>query len=217
MSLLVVIFTRYPLPGETKTRLIPALGEGGAAKLQKKMTERIFETAERFASACERPVSLEVRHEGGHAHQLRAWLGSSANCLPQSGGDLGARLKETFEAAWSNGYQTAIVAGSDIPGITAGHLEAARMSLRERDVVLGPARDGGYYLIGLRRRGWGRAASALFTNIAWSTNEVLSTTLSRAARANLSVALLDELSDVDRPSDLPVWTSLTGALPTAEE
>jgi rSAM/selenodomain-associated transferase 2 len=109
-------------------------------------------------------------------------------------------MELAFAESFEQGMKRVVVVGTDIPGLRPVHLARAFHALRCRDVVVGPARDGGYYLIGLRR-----PARDLFHGIPWGTGEVLKRTLDAAAASGRSVILLDPLDDVDRPEDIPVW------------
>ena len=118
--------------------------------------------------------------------------------LPQRGGDLGARMRRTFLHLLRQGYGGVVLVGGDSPTIPASRLVEACRALRAgADLVLGPARDGGYYLVGLRRD-----RPPLFRRVAWGTAGVLRTTLRRARRAHLGIRLLKPWYDVDRSADL---------------
>ena len=199
----LIIFTRYPEPGKTKTRLIPALGEKGAADLQRRMTEHLFSKMSRLFPS--RSRSIEIRYEGGNETRIRSWLGTDFTYHPQPPGNLGNRMRISFDEAFRGGAEKAIIIGTDIPGITAEIAKNAFQQLRRHDLVLGPARDGGYYLIGVQKGSWPRANPILFENIAWGTGEVLSQTLAAAGKMGLSHMLLETLDDVDRPEDLDIW------------
>ena len=205
----LVVFTRHPEPGTTKTRLIPALGPRGAADLQRRMTAQALATARRWAEG--QPVDIEVRFEGGGMDSMRRWLGPAYACRPQGPGDLGARMRRALEEAFSSGAARTVIVGSDCPAASAAHLRLAFAGLSDHDLVLGPARDGGYYLIGARG-----GAPDVFAGVAWGTGDVLAQTLAAAGRAGLSAALLDELPDVDRPEDLAA-TCLAAGLPADDE
>jgi uncharacterized protein len=194
----IIIFTRYPEPGKTKTRLIPVLGAEGAADLQRRMAEHVLVQAQDLAAR--REVSLEVCYEGGDEALLSRWLGSRFSYCEQRAGDLGIRMHAAFKEAFLKGSEKVLIVGTDCPGLTDNILETAFEELREHDVVLGPARDGGYYLIGLKR-----LCPSLFHDIQWGTHEVLARTLEVAHRNGLSVKLVDLMNDVDRPEDLEVW------------
>ncbi len=194
----LIVFTRYPEPGQTKTRLIPALGPEGAAELHGLMTGRVLLRARQFAANAR--VSLEVRHDGGTAGDMAAWLGADLAFRSQGDGDVGRRMARALKAALDDGAGAAVLVGTDCPDISPRIIEDAFRALADHDLVLGPAEDGGYYLIGVTRD-----APGLFEDMTWSTDRVLRDTLDRADRLGLKTALVDRLTDVDRPGDLPVW------------
>ncbi len=204
----IIVFTRYPEPGHTKTRLIPALGPEGAAQLQRQMTEHALSQVRQLRHIYPQPVSVDVRYTGGRLAQMQAWLGSDWHYMPQGDGDLGCRLEHAVVEAFVNGAERAIAIGIDCPGLGAPRLAEALHELRSHDVVLGPATDGGYYLIGTRHR-----VPELFQNIAWSTAVVFQQTIEQAQRLGQSVKVLDQLADVDRPEDLSTWVNATQTLP----
>lgn len=194
----LIVFTRYPEAGKAKTRLIPALGAEGAAQLQRQMTEHTIAQVKVLAAAY--PLSIEVRYAGGDRNLMQTWLGPDAAYRPQSSGDLGIRMADAFQAAFEEQVEHAITIGTDCPGVDAAKLAQAFAALQHHDLVLGPATDGGYYLIGLRR-----FVPDLFVGIAWSTEQVFQHTIGIARALGLSTAVLAPLTDVDRPEDLSVW------------
>ena len=143
----LIVFTRYPEPGTAKTRLIPLLGADGAADLQRKMTEHTLLQVKRLST--QRALSVEIRYEGGNKNLMQTWLGQNFEYRPQSSGDLGQRMKRSFEDAFGAGATTAVIIGTDIPEITEGIIEKAFVVLQQKNMALGPAKDGGYYLIKL--------------------------------------------------------------------
>lgn len=194
----VVVFARYPVPGKTKTRLIPRLGEGGAAALQDAMTRHTLVQVAGIVRT--RGVETEVCFTGGDSSEMAKTFGREWTYAPQGDGDLGQRMHHAIRRAFARGSQRVLVIGTDCPGITAASLQIAFDALRDHDLVVGPAADGGFYLIGLRQ-----PFAGLFAGIAWGTNAVLSQLLASASRLRLSVSYLATLHDVDRPEDLPVW------------
>ena len=191
----IVIFTRFPVQGATKTRLIPLLGSERAANLQRNMTEHIVATAKKAAHT--RSASLEIQYDGCKESDIAGWLGTDLSYAEQVGADLGTRMHSAFESAFENGFRKMVLIGSDCPGITNSLLESAFDMLSQCDAVLGPAEDGGYYLVGLRN-----SCPGLFANISWGTGSVLEQTVAAAQRCGLSVKLTDRLNDIDRPEDL---------------
>src|SRR5919199_1685885 len=194
----LIIFTRYPEPGKTKTRLIPVLGAEGAATLQRKMTEDKLAEVEKLQAFY--PLPVEVHFAGGNEQLMQDWLGSSIIYRRQSEGDIGCRMASAFQACFQAGMNSVVLIGTDCPDLNAKLIAQAFQELDQHDLVLGPAQDGGYYLIGLHR-----LIPELFTGISWSTAEVLKQTQSIAQKIELAVAYLPLLSDIDRPEDLSVW------------
>ncbi|MEL6441315.1 MAG: TIGR04282 family arsenosugar biosynthesis glycosyltransferase [Cyanobacteria bacterium J06621_8] len=198
MSETLIIFTRYPEPGKTKTRMIPALGAKGAAELQRKMTEHTLGNVERLAAL--RDLIVKVYFSGGNQQLMAEWLGEDWQYTPQASGDLGKKLQGAFKEAFQLGSQQVVIIGIDCPDIDQITLNQAFNSLQNHDLVLGVAEDGGYYLIGLNQ-----VYSELFTNIAWGSDQVLRQTIDIAQELKLKVDYLPTLSDVDYPKDLPIW------------
>ncbi len=193
----LIIFTRYPQPGATKTRLIPALGAEGAADLQRQLTEKVVAEARQLRRGG--GLDIEIRHAGGDAGSMAVWLGNDLRYADQGPGDLGRRMATAFADGFAAGAGAMVLVGSDIPALTEAVLAAAFEALGRADLVLGPAADGGYYLVGLRL-----PRPELFTGVAWGSAGVCAETLERAATAGLVTVLLEELRDVDRPEDLPL-------------
>ena len=190
-----MLLTRYPEAGKTKTRLIPHLGAQRAALLQRRMTEYLV--SELRPPQQDSPWALEVHFAGGSVGEMRRWLGTELTYRAQPGGDLGDRLQQTFAQGFRQQRERIVVIGSDCPAITASHVEQAFQALQRHQVVLGPAQDGGYYLVGLSG-----PCDPLFQNIAWSTPQVFEQTMAIVTRLQLSLATLEPLPDIDRPEDL---------------
>ncbi len=199
----LILFTRYPEPGTTKTRLIPHLGPGGAADIQRQMTAHIV--AQALPLKASRNLNVEVRYDGGDELRMRAWLGDALTYRPQGIGDIGRRMARAFRDARDRGYTSIVVIGADIPEMTTVLLNRAFEMIENDTIVLGPAADGGYYLIGLPSRVIARQVPDLFCDMAWGTATVLPETCRRLQRKGLDYTLLETLNDVDRPADLPIW------------
>ncbi len=193
----LAVFTRFPEPGRVKTRLIPALGPQGAADLHALMVRRTLDRVAEFRRA--RDVDAQVWHAGASPRQFAERFGDSFPGCVQPDGDLGARMHNAFGAMLRRS-SAGIIIGTDCPELSAGILHSAFEALRTHDLVLGPATDGGYYLIGLRR-----PVPDLFTGMAWSTGAVRAETVRRASALGLSIHLLPALADVDVPEDLGIW------------
>ncbi|MBK8915373.1 MAG: TIGR04283 family arsenosugar biosynthesis glycosyltransferase [Phycisphaerales bacterium] len=194
----LIVFSRCPEAGKTKTRLIPALGAEGAAALQQEMTVHTLLTVNQAQMA--RKASAEVRFAGGTADCMSVLFGMEMPLLPQGDGDLGQRMRRALADAFARGAQRVVVIGSDCPSLDAEAIGDALNALQAHDCVLGPARDGGYYLVGLRS-----PTPGLFERIDWGGEQVLQQTLQRAAASGLSVHRLQCRQDVDTPEDLAEW------------
>ena len=191
----LTIFTRYPEPGHTKTRLISALGEEGAAALQKELTEKTIQKIEQLVKTS--TIEPVICFEGGDLVSMQNWLGPDRLYKPQGHGDLGEKLKKAFGDAFAAGAQRVVTIGCDCPGLSRKIVGRAFDALYMKDLVLGPATDGGYYLIGIKY-----SIDALFEDIPWGTDQVFEKTVSLAQQLDLSIEILEELHDVDRPEDL---------------
>gem|GEM_PF-51720 len=190
---MVLVFAKAPRPGEVKTRLAADLGPEEAARIYRQMGRQVVDQLR------DGPFRLRVCHTPADAEaEMRAWLGEEGlEYRPQSSGDLGRRMDRASQEALRETGRVCIV-GTDAPDVDAPLVRDALAHLEDHDVVFGPARDGGYYLVALRR-----PAPTLFQGIPWSTDRVLEESLAAAARSNLSVSTLPMLSDVDRVEDLP--------------
>jgi uncharacterized protein len=194
----VIAMLKTPRPGFVKTRLAAEVGAEAAAAIYRRLVEHQM-------AAIPREWRAEVHFAPAEAlAEMQQWLGVAAAFHPQRGDDLGERLIHAIASAFDRGAGAVIVIGGDCPALTGSCLREAARELAAADVVLGPAADGGYYLIGLRR-----PQPDLFRHIRWSTGAVLASTLKRARAAGLSVAMLPTKEDVD---DLPGWRRAQGLL-----
>jgi uncharacterized protein len=193
----IIIFGRYPRPGKVKTRLIPALGPAGAAELQRRLAEKTLKTV--MEAVSDRGIDVEFRLAGGREDEMRRWLGSNVAFSEQGVGGLGERMHNAFIAAFKAGCRRVVLHGTDIPGLKADHLVEAFAALKDRDLVLGPSTDGGYWLIGLKK------AFDLYQGVDWGTGKVLEQTLALANGKGLTSHLLGPLRDLDTVDDLRQW------------
>ena len=189
------------MPGEAKTRLIPALGTSGAARLQQHLTEHALVTATRASSDC-----VQLWCTPGPAHPFFA---ACAQRYPialraQAGATLGERL--AFAAVRElRSHDAVVLIGTDCPALTHAHLQSALNTLDDHDAVIHPAEDGGYVLIGLSQ-----AFAQAFADVDWGSDRVFNQTMENFSRGRLRVAVHETLWDVDTPADL---RRLTQALP----
>lgn len=187
----LIAMLKAPRPGLVKTRLASALGSADAATIYRRLVEHQMR-------AIPDPWRIEIHFAPADAaDEMRAWLGARAAYFPQTGEDLGARLAGAIAGAFTRGAPAVVVIGGDCPGLDRGTLLTAASELQNADVVLGPADDGGYYLIGLRC-----AQPQLFADVPWSTAGVLAATTARIRASALSCATLPVKEDVD---DLASW------------
>jgi len=216
---LLVYFTRFPEPGSTKTRMLPELSPEEAAELQRGMTEHCLSVS----IPPLHDVDVQVRYTGGERTDLRAWLGPDFLYTEQTPGDLGERMARAIEEGFEQAYGKVVLCGTDCPAMNSFHTLSAFAALDHCDVVIGPAADGGYYLIGLEMRGAPEFLHDLFEGVAWGGDSVRAKTLENARKLDLRIHELDELNDVDRPADLTHWddalqkNKLSIVIPTLNE
>ncbi len=184
----IAILAKAPIPGYGKTRLIPAIGAHAAAVLQERLTARTVETA--LASAAG-TVTLWCAPDARHRSFLELQRWQAIVLKPQVNGDLGARMI----AAMQDG--PTLLVGTDCPALTPAHLREAAQSLRDHDVVLAPAEDGGYVLIGTRE-----PQPSLFASVTWGTPHVIEQTRARASASRLRMCELPTLWDIDTEDNL---------------
>jgi rSAM/selenodomain-associated transferase 1 len=208
MKKLVLVFLKFPEPGRVKTRLAEGLGEVGAAEAYSQLVGRVFEVLEEVSGAeirvlydpPERQQEVVGWIEGLVGLQVREGL----NFVAQAPGDLGERLEGAFEGAFGDGYGQVAAIGTDCVDLSAATFEATWERLAVAEVVFGPSRDGGYYLVGLKG-----PRAEIFREIPWSSEETLEASLAAAEAAGMDVALLEELRDVDTIED---WHEVEGQL-----
>lgn len=188
----LLVFARAPRPGTVKTRLARTLGDERAMALYRRMGRRVVD---QVAAA---PATVTVCHTPDDAgDELREWLGPGAvRYWPQGPGDLGARLTRMFDRAFDSSWR-AVAIGTDAPSVDETTIRRALHALDSADVVIGPARDGGYYLLALRR-----PRPDLFTDVRWSTGSVMRETVERVRAEGLTLTYLEVESDIDTAADL---------------
>ena len=190
----LVVLARAPVPGEVKTRLVPRLGPVAAAQLHARLVERTLATS---ATSRVGPLELWCAPDARQSffEACRRTFGLSLRTQPE--GDIGARMSEAAQDALSRATAVVMI-GTDIPSLTLDDLREACAALDAgHDAVLGPAEDGGYYLLGLRRH-----APTLFADIAWSTRHVLDATRQRLRELDWRWHELPRRWDIDRPEDI---------------
>ncbi len=188
---LLIIFYRNPELGKVKTRLAAAVGDEKALAIYLKLATHTREVA--LASDFDRVV-----YYSHHVDTEDNWQENSFHKKLQVGNDLGIRMYNAFENAFRDGYAHVCIIGTDCLELTSEILSAAFEQLKAHDVVIGPARDGGYYLLGMKQ-----LHKDLFANKEWSTNTVAKRTIVDFQNLNLTYSKLATLSDIDREEDLP--------------
>jgi len=196
----VVVFARAPLPGRAKTRLIPALGAHGAARVHRQLVMRTLATVSSAAATREGAgVTLRVAPQVGHPLFERLRRAHGLRLRAQRGADLGQRMHHAL-AAELCACPAAVLVGSDCPGLRTDDISTALGALSDPaagvDAVLGPALDGGYWLIGLRR-----PAMGLFQGVEWGSGHVAAQTRQRLRRLGWRWLELPARADLDRPAD----------------
>ncbi len=188
------IFSKIPRAGRVKTRLIPHVGETVATDIYKKLFDKTLQTASQLEN-----TSVQVWLDQQPSADFLSFIDSKYgfSCQTQSGKDLGQRMCHTLKQS-EDKFSAQVIIGCDCPDLDSDIIEQAfQMLERQHDLVLGPARDGGYYLIGMQT-----VTAALFDRIKWGTETVLADTLKRAEQLYLGYCLLPELMDLDDAQDL---------------
>lgn len=217
MTALLIIFAKEPRPGHVKTRLTPPLSSEEAAQLYHNFLEDILEEMKRLPD-----VRLALAFSPSEAFNFfRNLAPPGTDVFPQDGKDLGERMARACNRGFMAGYSPVLLRGSDTPDLPAAIVMEAKdvLTSRQAEVVLGPATDGGYYLVGLSN-----PQPHLFQGPAWSSSTVLASTLETARQLNLTVHLLPAWADIDtiadlaaflhraRPAPQPGWRSRLAAL-----
>lgn len=200
MEQALIIFTKNPVHGQVKTRLAAAIGKDMALSIYRRMllyTNTI---------TSDLPVSKLLYYSDAIATQDH-WSDQIYSKKLQRGAGLGQRMENAFHDTFELNYQRVVIIGTDCPGLTPGIITTAFYNLGNSDVVIGPAKDGGYYLLGMNKM-----HGELFRGIKWSSETVLQETLSACVNLNLRTYLLEELSDIDTEEDLLAHKSMNAWL-----
>jgi rSAM/selenodomain-associated transferase 1 len=196
----ILVFAKAPRIGRVKTRLARTLGDDAALGLYRAFVADLLETL----SGAGWPVVV-CHHPAGAEEVMRSWLGGGWTFRPQEGEDLGERMANALAAAFGNGIRQALVVGGDLPDLPQTIFTSAFRGISRNGAALGPASDGGYYLIGFSAAAF---RPGVFRGIPWGTGAVYRQTLARMAEYGLFPAILPVWNDVDTEKDL--W-SLRGA------
>ncbi len=205
----ILIFAKAPEPGEVKTRLIPALGAVAAAELYRRL---LLTTVARVTAAALCPVQCWCAPEPPHPFFEHLGARYGVSLYAQTGTDLGERMQRAAQSALEQARSVLLI-GGDCPELGERHLRQALAWLSAgEDAVVGPAEDGGYVLLGLKR-----TDDLLFSAIPWGTEEVLGLTRQRLRVLGWRWRELETLWDLDRPSDLKRWPSAAAILSDRSE
>ncbi len=193
----LILFARFPRPGKVKTRLASSLGHELAAEFYKLCAEHIFQESVK--------LSGRIRHylfysDLDDSDDIKRWAGSKFHFVPQIEGDLGERMEHAFDTVFFHDTRKAVIIGTDVPDLSSNIIEDAFHILDSCDIVVGPSRDGGYYLLGMKE-----LYKEIFADMPWSTDQVFKRTLNRIRGLGLTVHLLPTLSDIDTEEDLRFW------------
>ncbi|TGJ98179.1 glycosyltransferase [Leptospira langatensis] len=192
------IFLKNPVPGKVKTRLAKEIGEEAALEVYQALVEKTRE-------ACKGVDVTKVLWFDSYLpnpSDLGSWGHSPLHIRLQQGKDLGEKMRNAFLYSFQNGATLSVLIGSDCPELDTLHIREAFQILENKDVILGPAKDGGYYLVGLQSD-----TPELFHGIEWSTETVFSRSLEKMQWARKQVGLLPVLSDLDDGKDLEYFES----------
>ncbi len=191
---IVLLFIKAPVRGRVKSRLASAVGDETAAELYRNFILDILDSVERSGY----PLRICV-YPPEAGEKVSSWLGKERECLPQAGNDLGERMEHALRQAFSEGWSRAVLIGSDLPDLPSAIISGAFDALGTSDAVIGPATDGGYYLIGFNNRPF---PPRLFHDIEWSTDGVFRETMDILREASLRVHVMPQWHDVDTIDDL---------------
>ncbi len=195
---LILLFTRVPELGKVKTRLAEGVGPEKALEVHSLMLQNTLmkckKTNSDFFVFCPELPDSNVPSILFGAREQR-------------GEDLGEKMKNAFDFGFKEGYKRILIIGSDCPELTISHLESAFELLKTNDLVIGPARDGGYYLLGMNKK-----QPSLFSTIEWSTTSVFRETFEIARKLNLSISLMPILNDIDTEDDLMEYELKNGRM-----
>jgi uncharacterized protein len=190
----LVVMTKAPEPGKSKTRLVPPLTFEEAAALSRAL---LLDQLDHLTRFCDADLYVAFTPESS-APLFHALVPQDFCCFPQSGNGLGERMTGVFQHLFDQRYERIVLIGSDLPPVPLQTFDSAYASLgSKRDVVLGPTEDGGYYLVGMKL-----FAPVLFEGIHWSRADVLTRTLEKISHAGLTHELLPVWYDIDTAQDL---------------
>jgi rSAM/selenodomain-associated transferase 1 len=215
----IVVMARWPAPGRCKRRLALSCGSAQrAAAIQARLTSHTLRVA---AAAAAGAGQLHLAVDGLGPGALRRWqralqrqddwtLDGRLRLTMQGGGNLGCRMQRQLRQGFASGARQVVLIGTDLPGLECRDLITALSLLQRQRLVIGPATDGGYWLIGMNRAGFRRAGARLMSGIAWGGAEVLAQTLEQAEQLGIPAVQLRRQRDLDDQADLIAWMHPVG-------
>lgn len=187
----LLVFLKYPEPGKVKTRIGKEIGHVKAAQIYRELAERVL------GNIMEGNYTVVLYYSPSWSvDDFKEWLGSDYVYKPQRGADLGQRMKNAIRDEIAEGAESVVLIGTDCVQVDSSVINKAFESMHDNDVVIGPATDGGYYLIACRA-----SFNELFENIEWSTNKVYSQTMNRIDELGLKTFILEKKTDIDTYED----------------
>ena len=193
----IIFFVKYPQIGKVKTRLAANVGDKKAYDIYQLLLKRTWNTIKQS--------NLHVCIEytpAGYSSEMKELFGERIEYFVQQGSDIGSRMANAFQRVFSSSVDNAILIGSDLPDLDVETLNTAFRKLINHEVVIGPAGDGGYYLVGFQRRYFSRK---IFEEIKWSSNRVYQQTIKKICELNLSKYILPERNDIDTFDDINLF------------
>ena len=187
----LLYFVKYPEPGRVKTRLAKVFGYEKAASIYRLIAESNF----KILQSCDDTDLAICFDPPDQEEKIKSWLSGNHQYYPQKGNGLGERLTNAFQDAFEEGAKKALAIGSDTLDLRIDLIDEAFRALKTHDIVLGPSKDGGYYLIGASH-----FEPSVFHDIPWSTSKVFESTAIRLDERRLSYHILDTLEDLDETS-----------------
>ena len=194
----LIIFARYPVLGKVKTRLASSFGKEFALGFYKECSKHLFIEIEQNQNEIFTPFLF--CSEKDELNKMKGWAGSGFEYYYQEGNDLGERMENAFNKVFNLGAKKAIIIGTDVPDISNNLIDNSFLLLDEKDFVIGPSIDGGYYLLGMKNLN-----CDLFSGIEWSTETILDQTINRMTENNFSYTKLEHLHDIDDERSLKLW------------
>lgn len=201
-----MVLARWPVPGCCKRRLATGIGTARAAAVQRQLTVHTLACCRAIPLGAG-PTEIVLAADPLGNRAVRHWaaaLGADRG-VRQGPGSLGLRMARQLQRAWREGADQVVLIGSDLPQLQASDLAAAFQALNQAPLVLGPAQDGGYWLIGCAGQAAAKLSAHLFSGMPWGTDLVLERTLATSRRLGLEPALLAHRADLDHPADLTPW------------